>query len=146
MKHFPFPLYLNTPTWRLTDGDCADALLGVPIKYKWRDTFFFFFAVVNSIIIAVTSLSQRNLPFVLRIKLGRRRKRGKKKRKRVKGTFRKNPTDARSAQAWQRAAVVRQEPVQAWLLSSNSGARPSILRVSEPSPILQPFLTSKQVS
>lgn len=37
--------------------------------------YLFFFRVVNSVIVAVTSLSQRNLPFVLRIKLGRRRKR-----------------------------------------------------------------------
>lgn len=46
MKHFPFPLYLNTPTWCLTDGDCADALLGVPIKYTAKiqmEGYFFFF-------------------------------------------------------------------------------------------------------
>lgn len=96
MKHFPFPLYLNTPTWCLTDGDCADALLGVPIKYtakiQMEGYFFFFFGgVVNSIIVAVTSLSQRNLPFVLRIKLGRRRKGGKKKECKPREHLGKNP-------------------------------------------------------
>lgn len=127
MRHFPFPLYLNTQTWCLTDGDCADALLGVPIKYTTQiqtegyfppPRFFFFFGVVNSIIIAVTSFSQRNLPFVLRIKLGRRRKRREKKESESKGNIWEKTH--RSVQALQQTAFVCQEPVQTGLLGSNS--------------------------
>lgn len=100
MKHFPFPLYLNTPTWCLTDGDCADALLGVPIKYTakiqmegWKDTFFFFGGGCKFNNCCCHLTFPKEFALCSPDKAGEKKKRGKKKRVQAKGTFRKKPMD-----------------------------------------------------
>lgn len=98
MKHFPFPLYLNTSTGCLTDGDCTDALLGVPIKYtakvQMEGYFFFFFFLSCKFNNRCCHLTfPKEFALCSPDKAGQKKKRRGKKRVEAKGLFRKKPMD-----------------------------------------------------
>lgn len=139
MKHFPFPLYFNTPTWCLTDGDCADALWGMLIKCAAKIQMEGY----NSPPPKKKSQFKNHcchLIFPKESGLCAPDKAGEK------FCFFRKEHRSIICTTLQCAVFVHQEPVQAWLISSKCSTQHNVLHPLCSSPILWTLPTNQQVS